>query len=979
MGTEQTGDDTGRAWMRALLVICGALAVVLAALMIASVSTGGLAGSPIEQALPGEAFPEHEIGDNDVDAATGGSGGFGALNPGDETGVGGETGFDNETYGSEDTDVHFTVESSQPSYWRTGTYDRYTGSGWESTLDPSPYGGDLSHDGIAGEEVSYEVTLEQPAAALPTVWRPASVDGVDDMHVTDDGAVGVGDPVDAGTSFSGVSYLPEDDTDLLRSSDQSYPADIESQYTQLPDEAPERVAEFTDELTADADNPYEKATIVEQWLRTEKDYSLEASAQSDTIADTFIFEMDEGYCEYFATAMTTMLRTQDIPTRYTVGYSTGTLVDDNTYEVRGMNAHAWVEVYFEDIGWIPFEPTPASDRIDSEQQAIDEDGLSDETEFGEEQTRPGETVGPDGVEEPESVEEAREQFEDDDQSVPEEFPEDGSLPDEFPGTNDTPQPGDEFPDDDIDPPENGDIPPANDPTNDTGHEQTDHGYSVSFNQSPLIPGETVELTVMNNSEPATFKEVSFNGDPIGITDSAGTVEGTVPFADELEIGLEQVDPDPLWNETNQAEESHSSLEATEIEPTTQASSATASGGEKLFAGGSGTVGQATDGSAGADGGIYPIETNASVTVSGDVHPGNDVTVTARINETPVSNADVLIDGDSVTETDQTGQAEITVPETPGNHTVTVERESVNGETTLSVPELEISVEENQFLALPFGSVTVEAAYDNESIAGVTVERDGENVTTTGPDGTAPVGLPFSSSAEFAVTQHGISAETTVDGLFRNLGVVLVGTLITVGGVAVLLSRSSYQLRTVISFLGSLPGRIVALSVSILVNLSTRGDEYLRRIGARIRSGLGHLLRVMQGSMHPSELLAHLRGWLAVQGRSARRLFSSESTSRGAIADDLPPDARTRVRRAWQQFLTYVSVRRKSTQTPGELALHAIERDKLPSEDVRTLCETYRAVEYGHRPAQNRVESVERALQRIEQREREHREQSGGAD
>lgn len=979
MGTEPANDETGRAWARAVLVVCGVLAVVLAALMVASVSTGGLAGSPIEQALPGEAFPEEDIGGDDIDAATGESGGFGALNPGDETGVGGETGFDNETYGSEDTSVHFTVESSHPSYWRTGTYDQYTGSGWESTYDPQPYGGDLSHDGIAGEEVAYEVTLEQPAAALPTVWRPESVEGVEDLHVTDDGAVGVGEPIDAGTTFSGVSHLPEADTDLLRASDQSYPSGIESQYTQLPANTPDRVAEFTDELTADADNPYEKATLVEQWLRTEKDYSLEASAQSEHVADTFIFEMDEGYCEYFATAMTAMLRSQDIPTRYTVGYSTGTLVEENTYEVRGMNAHAWVEVYFEDVGWVPFEPTPASDRIDSEQDAIDEDDLSDETEFDDEMTRPGESAGPDGVDEPESVEEAREQLEEGDHSVPDDLPQDGSLPDDFPDDGgDDPTPPDDDPGNDLEPPDNGEEPPGDDPTNGDTNGATDTGYTVSFNQSTLVPGTAVELTVMNGSDPAEFKEVSFNDEPIGVTGTDGTVEGTVPYADELEIGIEHAE----FDTPNLTEDNLTWYGSTEKATVSQlgAGSGTDAGGQKLFAGSSSPSGDILETRAEAeDGGTYPIETNASVTVSGDVHPGNSVTVTAFINETPVSDADVRIGDEAVAETDTDGQAEITVPEAAGNHSLSVERGPVTGNTTINVPELEISVEENHPISLPLGTVTVEATYDNESVAGAAIERDGEEIATTGPDGTASVGLPFSSSTTLAVTQHDIRAEATVDGLLRNLALLLSVAIGVVGGVALLFYRSGYGPRTILKFIVRLPGQIVAFSIALLVRISTNGEEYLRKAVARLHSAMQQLLGVLQGTVDPSELIAQLRAWLAMQGDAVRRALGRGATDAGAIDDDLPPDSQTRVREAWQRFLTYVSVGGKSTRTPGELATYAIERDNLPPESVITLCETFRAVEYGHRPASKRVERAEQALEQIERRDDQSPEQSGGVD
>ncbi|MFB6151211.1 MAG: DUF4129 domain-containing transglutaminase family protein, partial [Haloarculaceae archaeon] len=84
----------------------------------------------------------------------------------------------------------------------------------------------------------------------------------------------------------------------------------------------------------------------------------------------FLFEMDAGYCTYYATTMVTMLRTQDIPARFVVGYTPGERVDRDEWVVRGYNAHAWVEVYFPDVGWVRFDPTPAQPRRAAEQEEL---------------------------------------------------------------------------------------------------------------------------------------------------------------------------------------------------------------------------------------------------------------------------------------------------------------------------------------------------------------------------------------------------------------------------------------------------------------------------------------------------------------------------------------------------------------------------------------------------------------------------------
>src|SRR5690606_12778697 len=74
-------------------------------------------------------------------------------------------------------------------------------------------------------------------------------------------------------------------------------------------------------------------------------------------------EDGRGYCVQFATAMTVMARSLGIPARMAVGFLPGTIQqgggDERFFEVRGDRAHTWPELYFEGVGWVRFEPTPA--------------------------------------------------------------------------------------------------------------------------------------------------------------------------------------------------------------------------------------------------------------------------------------------------------------------------------------------------------------------------------------------------------------------------------------------------------------------------------------------------------------------------------------------------------------------------------------------------------------------------------------------
>jgi Transglutaminase-like enzymes, putative cysteine proteases len=161
------------------------------------------------------------------------------------------------------------------------------------------------------------------------------------------------------------TYKVLSDTDLptaveLRRDRNPYPEDL-SNYLQLPTDLDPRIAERAAQITETAANRYDAADLVEYHLRNDFGYTLEQKAGGDQPLADFLFNVREGHCEYFATAMAVMLRTQGIATRVVNGFQEGEYNETaDVYVVRQREAHSWVEVYFpgEDV-WVPFDPTPA--------------------------------------------------------------------------------------------------------------------------------------------------------------------------------------------------------------------------------------------------------------------------------------------------------------------------------------------------------------------------------------------------------------------------------------------------------------------------------------------------------------------------------------------------------------------------------------------------------------------------------------------
>lgn len=136
---------------------------------------------------------------------------------------------------------------------------------------------------------------------------------------------------------------------------------------ELPDDLPAIIGETAREVTDGAENDYDRLIAMQDWFRSEFEYSLDTPVQdgfdgtgADAVA-TFL-RVRSGYCVHFAGAYALMARSLGMPVRIAVGYlpgvPTGEEVEgDPIYQVESDQLHSWPEVFFAGIGWVPFEPT----------------------------------------------------------------------------------------------------------------------------------------------------------------------------------------------------------------------------------------------------------------------------------------------------------------------------------------------------------------------------------------------------------------------------------------------------------------------------------------------------------------------------------------------------------------------------------------------------------------------------------------------
>lgn len=249
--------------------------------------------------------------------------------------------------------------SSVPVYWRLLALDRFNGDAWHSSADyqqvretvrsREPYRG-------AGFRIDQQFNIQDLGGPwLPAAYQAFSVAGVEASVDPYGTAMTIRPRLSEGLSYRVSSRVPSPRYEDLIAAPGSIGME---RYLEL-ESVSDRVREITLSLTGDAPTSYEKVLAISEHLRKFRyDESVPPGHSSDQLLE-FLVRTKAGYCEQFAGAMAVMARAIGIPARVAVGFLPGDYNAINgTYQVTSEHAHAWPEVFFSGIGWVPFEPTP---------------------------------------------------------------------------------------------------------------------------------------------------------------------------------------------------------------------------------------------------------------------------------------------------------------------------------------------------------------------------------------------------------------------------------------------------------------------------------------------------------------------------------------------------------------------------------------------------------------------------------------------
>lgn len=257
-----------------------------------------------------------------------------------------------------------------PGYLRSVTVDRYdAAAGWSlgapGALLPLDAQLPRTHDEASARPVAARIeALGHDDRFLPVPVSPLQVRlggdgdgwGYDPLTGTVAGSGVTSEDRVYETTASEVRPTPEQ----LAAAPPLRPGDLQERFLALPPLDP-RVTAQVEQLVGGVEGGYARVRAILDFLTDPASgFRYALSTPPGTSGDDLVDFLTgrRGYCEQYAGAMAVMVRAAGMPARVALGYTPGTVQDDGSRLITSDDAHAWVEVYFSGLGWVPFDPTP---------------------------------------------------------------------------------------------------------------------------------------------------------------------------------------------------------------------------------------------------------------------------------------------------------------------------------------------------------------------------------------------------------------------------------------------------------------------------------------------------------------------------------------------------------------------------------------------------------------------------------------------
>lgn len=265
--------------------------------------------------------------------------------------------------------IVFYLHAERPIYARAKVFDTFDGRFWQAhtTGDAKIFAEtgkfifDENYESRGTVQV-YSLQRDLPFQHVMAAYRPVLLQfpgNVLDLGHSE--SIRAPDTLEKGTVYSVLSDIQEVEERLYGRSGHVLDNELTAGYIQLPESLSEKVPALALKITEGIQDNFRRAAAIESYLKTNYRYTFDTifMEHENNPVETFLFSLGKGHCELFASSMVVMLRSLDIPSRLVTGYFASQYNPvTGYYEVRELDAHAWVEAYMDGYGWVTFEPTP---------------------------------------------------------------------------------------------------------------------------------------------------------------------------------------------------------------------------------------------------------------------------------------------------------------------------------------------------------------------------------------------------------------------------------------------------------------------------------------------------------------------------------------------------------------------------------------------------------------------------------------------
>jgi transglutaminase-like putative cysteine protease len=263
----------------------------------------------------------------------------------------------------------FSVKANQKAYWRLTSLDIYKDGEWMSNNSYTsvrhklPGARSAAQSGVRVEQDYTINNLDSPW--LPAAYEPDRIDGVGGISYDPQS----GSLITSKNTSSGLQYHVSSMLDvgqlnpaiLTKVPAPSASDSTINRYLQLPT-IPNDVVALSQRVTAGKSTEYDKALALQNYLRSPLftyDEGYDLHGDGPNALSYFLFRSHKGYCQQFAGSFGVMARALGLPTRLAIGWTWGNQDSAGVWHVTDDDTHTWPEVYFPQVGWVAFEPTPS--------------------------------------------------------------------------------------------------------------------------------------------------------------------------------------------------------------------------------------------------------------------------------------------------------------------------------------------------------------------------------------------------------------------------------------------------------------------------------------------------------------------------------------------------------------------------------------------------------------------------------------------